>query len=142
LRWLEERGGASTLPLAVPTDGDGGPFVALGGRVLRPRRNASQTRGGARSPLWGGVSLVADGGNPVAITALTVSPQYRADGMLVAATSAGVYRSCDRGRTFDRWNDNLGDVPILALALVRADDVPVVFALGVDGTIWRREGGE
>jgi photosystem II stability/assembly factor-like uncharacterized protein len=140
VRWLEERGGASTLPLAVPTDGDGGPFVALGGRVLRPRRNASQTRRGARSPLWGGVSLVADGGNPVAITALAVSPHYRADGMLFVATSAGVYRSSDRGRTFDRWNDGLGDAPILALATARADDAPIVFALGVDGTIWRRAG--
>ena len=140
-RWLEERDGAGTLPLAVPPDGDDGPFVALGGRVLQPRRNAWQTRGGARSPLWSGVPLVAEGGNPVAITALTVSPNYRADGMLVAATSAGVYRSRDRGRTFDRWSDGLGAVPILALsATIGADVAPVIFALGVDGTIWRRIG--
>ncbi|MGI8857931.1 MAG: WD40/YVTN/BNR-like repeat-containing protein [Thermomicrobiales bacterium] len=138
VRWLEERGGTGTLPLALPPGGDDGPFVGLGNRVLQPRRNAWQTRGGMRSPLWSGASLMTDGGNPAAITALAVSPNYPADGMVFAATSAGVYRSRDRGRAFDRWNDGLGPAPVLALAATVADGTPILFALGIDGTIWRR----
>ncbi len=139
--WLEERGGAGTLPLALPPDGDDSPFVGLGGRVLQPRRNAWQTRGAARSPLWSGVALLTDRGNPAALTALAVSPNYRADGTVFAATSAGVYRSRDRGRSFDHWSDGLGPAPMLALAVTASgDDPPAIFALGVDGTIWRWAG--
>lgn len=142
--WLEEGGGARTLPLAAPSAPDGGLFVALGGRVMQPRRNAWQTRGGARSPLWSGAEPIADGGELAAITALAVSPGYRADGTVFTATSAGVYRSRTRGRTFDRWSEGLAPAPVLALAATTASHdamgvAPVlVFALDVGGTIWRR----
>lgn len=139
-RWLEERNDDGTLPLAMPSGGDV-LFVGLGGRVVQPRRNAWQTRGGARSPLWSGVALTTDAGEPVAITALAASPSYHADGMVFAATSAGIYRSRDRGRTFDRWSEGLAPTPILALAVtVGGDDTLVLFAHSVDGTIWRRAG--
>lgn len=142
-RWLEERGGAETLPLAA-SGADEALFVGIGGRVLQPRRNAWQTRGGARYPLWRGAALATEGGDPVAITALAISPNYRADGAVFAATSAGVYRSRTRGRTFDRWSEGLTPAPVLALAATTATDdaagaaPALVFALGVDSTIWQR----
>lgn len=141
-RWMEAQGGTGTLPLAVPTglsvnDDNNALFVGLNGQVLQPRRNAWQTRGGARSPLWHGVALTTDNGDPVAITALATSPNYRADGLVFATTSDGVYRSRDQGRTFARWSEGLTRAPMLALT-VTGDAPGLVFALGVDGTIWRR----
>jgi len=144
-RWLEERANVETVPLAPPGGGaslgEGDTiFVGHGARVLRPRRNAWQTRGGERSPLWSDVPLTTSDGVPATVTALAASPNYDVDGTVYAATSAGVYRSRDRGRTFDRWGEDLTPAPVIALATARAaDDAAVlVFTLGVDGTIWRR----
>ncbi len=142
-RWLEERGGG-TLPLAVAPDGS--PFVGIGGWVLHPRRSAWQRREGVRSPVWNVAALVDADGSPAAITALAVSPYYHTDGMVFAATGVGMYRSRDRGDTFAPWSEDLATKPILAvLATTVADgvrDAPgqAVFALGVNGTIWRRAG--
>lgn len=142
VRWLEERGAEGLLPLAVPaTSGDDVLFVGLPGRVAQPRRNTWQTRGGARYPLWSGAALLT-GGNLATVTALAASPNYRADGLVFAATSAGVFRSRTRGRTFERWSKGLVPTPVLALATAAGDEGVLVFALGVDGTIWRRAGGE
>jgi len=140
-RWLDEHGGGGILPLAASTaDGDDALLVGLAGQVMQPRRNAWQTRGGARAPLWQSVALATAEGDSISITALAVSPHDRADELVFAATNAGVYRSRDRGRTFDRWSDGLTPPGVLALATATtANDGPlVVFALGVDGTIWRR----
>lgn len=148
-RWLDERGGGTILPLAVSPDQHGGDgntlFVGLAGRVLRPRRNAWQMRGGTRSPLWQSVSLTRENGDPVSITALALSPNYHTDEIIFAATNAGVYRSRTRGRSFDRWSENITETGVLALAATvpvndtAPDGSLLVFALGVDGSIWQRE---
>ncbi len=143
-RWLEETGEGEILPLAASAERGGDAlFVGLGGRVVRPRQNAWQARRGARSPLWHGPTLAKEQCDPVSIsisiTALAVSPNADTDGTVFAATSAGVFRSRDRGRTFDRWSEGLLPAPMLALAAT-VDDVLLVFALGIDGTIWRRTG--
>ncbi|MGI8687082.1 MAG: YCF48-related protein [Thermomicrobiales bacterium] len=144
MRWLEESGEGGILPLAASAgQSDDALFVGLGGRVMRPRQNAWQTRGGIRTPLWHGPTLATEQSGPVSIsisiTALAVSPNARTDGMVFAATSAGVYRSRDRGRTFDRWSESLLPTPMLALAATVHESL-LIFALGVDGTIWRRTG--
>ncbi len=142
-RWLEESGGGGILPLAASAgqegQGDDTLFVGLGGRVMRPRQNAWQTRGGERIPLWHGPTLATEQSGPVTVTALTVSPNEDMDGMVFAATSAGLFRSRTHGRTFDRWSEGLLPAPMLALAAT-VDDALLVFALGIDGTIWRRSG--
>lgn len=140
-RWLDERGEGGILPLAMAAaDGDDALLVGLAGQVMQQRRNAWQTRGGARAPLWHGVALATAGSGAPTITALAVSPDSRADGLVFAATSDGVYRSRDRGRTFGRWNEGLAPPGVIALATApAANDGPIlVFALGIDGTIWRR----
>ena len=143
-RWLEEPGEDGILPLAASAGQNGDVlFVGLGGRVMRPRQNAWQTRGGARSPLWHGPTLATEQRGPasisISITALAVSPNADTDGMVFAATSAGVYQSRDHGRIFDPWSEGLLPAPMLALAAT-IDDALLVFALGIDGTIWRRTG--
>lgn len=138
VHWLEAHGDAGTMPLAAGERE--GIFVGHGARVLHPRRNAWQTRGGVRSPLWSDAPLTARDGESAIVTALATSPNYHADGTVYAATSAGLYRSRDRGRTFDRWGDDLIPARLIALATARAaeDAAILVFALGVDGTVWRR----
>lgn len=148
-RWLTAQNGSRTLPLAVSTDHASSnrhdaPFVGLAGKVWHPRRNAWQTRNGVRYPLWRDASLTTREGDSVAITALAVSPHFSIDRTIVAATSAGVYRSLDAGRTFAAWNNTIEPVPMLALSVTSApNDEPdhptfLVFALDVRGTIWRR----
>jgi len=142
--WLEERGG-KTLPLAVTPDGS--PFVGIGDRVLRPRHDAWQTRG-VRVPLWRAATLVRENGDPATVIALAVSPDYHRDSTVFAATDTGIYRSRNRGGTFEQWGEGLTQKPMLALlATLTADDGSnahtdgvTAFALGVNGTIWRRTG--
>jgi photosystem II stability/assembly factor-like uncharacterized protein len=148
VRWMEEQSNGMILPLAVALDqrgnGDDALFVGRAGGVWQPRRNAWERQGGTRVPLWHGVSLATQNGDPISITALAVSPHYRADGIVLAATSDGVYRSRSRGHSFDRWSENVTPTGVLALAMTTTanDATPdgplLVFALGVDGTIWRR----
>ena len=141
--WLDERGG-KTLPLAVTPDGS--LLVGIGDRVLRSPHDAWQTRGGVRSPLWKAAALVRENGNPATVIALAVSPDYHRDGTVFAATDAGIYRSRNRGDTFAQWSEALTRIPMLALfATLTTDDASnahrdgvMVFALGVNGTIWRR----
>ncbi len=146
-RWLDEQGEGGILPLAVAfADEECALFAGLAGQIMQPRRNTWQTRGGERAPLWHGIALATVEGNAATITALAISPNYRADGTVFAATSAGVYRSRDRGHTFERWSEGLTPPGVLALAIATvapdtANEGPlVVVALGVDGTIWRRSG--
>lgn len=136
-RWLEAETNG-TLPLAVAADGT--VIVGLGARVAQPRPHAWHTRAGARAPVWREATLAADDGGTVTVTALAVSPAFAADGTVFAATNAGVYRSGDRGRTFAPWSDGLTPPPVLALAAAMEARGVAIFALGVDGTVWRRAG--
>jgi photosystem II stability/assembly factor-like uncharacterized protein len=135
--WLQEPGGADVLPICVPPGREYSVMVGLPGRVLQPRANAWQTRHGARMPLWRATNLPTADGGPASVTSLAASPNFATDGTVFAGTSAGVYRSGDRGRTFGPWHDDMGARPVLALSVIGPR--LLVFALGVDSTIWRRE---
>jgi photosystem II stability/assembly factor-like uncharacterized protein len=138
-RWLVERG-QNVLPLALSPNYpvDKLLFVGLGNRVLRPRRNIEEVRGGARRPLWQGADLDAE--TPLSITALAVSPNFVSDGTLFAATNAGVYVSRDGGERFSAWSEGLSPASVVALAVSPgyAGD-RLVYAIGLGGTIWRRK---
>lgn len=136
--WLEEQV-HRPLPLALaPGHGpDGTVYVGLGGRVLTPRHNAWETRDGRRRPLWRGVRLAGEG---VVVTALAATSNHRHEATLFAATNRGVYRSCDAGRTFAPWGEDDMPGPVVALAVSPNHPIDrLVFAVGLDGTIWRRE---
>jgi photosystem II stability/assembly factor-like uncharacterized protein len=137
-RWLVERG-ANVLPLAIsPTyPADKALFVGLGNRVLRPRRNIEEVRGGSRRPLWQHADL---GDGTASITALVISPTFNNDATLYAATSGGIFVSRDGGEHFEEWSTGLNPTSVVALSLSPnyAKD-KVVFAVGLGGTIWRRK---
>jgi len=147
ISWLEERGETALLPLTVAAttgfvpgkSADEALFVGLAGRVLQPRRNVWQTRDNVQYPLWGSSALAMGESERPAVTALAVSPNYHTDGVIFAATSIGIYRSCTRGHEFDYWSKGFIQTPVLALATTAS--VPVsVFALSIDGTIWEQKG--
>jgi photosystem II stability/assembly factor-like uncharacterized protein len=144
LPWLRERGTALTLPMALPPNDPDLVLVGLEGRVLRLRPNAWEMRDGVRTPMWREANIIMNDSGSPAITALAVSPKFHTDGIIFAATSAGVYRSTDRGFTFSAWNEGLGPRPMLAVATISSGYLPedsfTIFAMSVDGTIWNRRG--
>jgi photosystem II stability/assembly factor-like uncharacterized protein len=135
-RWLVDRGD-NVLPLAVPATYPASKtlFVGLAGRVLRPLSNVQELRAGARRPMWDGVDL---GGG--AVTALAVSPGYRDDATVFAATSAGVFVSRDGGQSFEPWSEGLEPASVVALTVSpNYVDDRIVYAIGLGGAIWRRK---
>jgi photosystem II stability/assembly factor-like uncharacterized protein len=63
---------------------------------------------------------------PPLVSALALSPQYAADGTVLAATvEDGVFRSGDRGSKWESWNFGLLDLDVYALALSPAFGGPL-----------------
>jgi photosystem II stability/assembly factor-like uncharacterized protein len=141
-RWLEGRGTGPIQLVALPPNRFGDTVVAgLEGRVLRPRQNAWEVRGGARRPVWDAVELADDArpGRPAAITGLAASPEYERDRTVFAASSAGVFVSRDGGASFAAWNDGLD--PLAAVAVAPSPAYAhdrLLYVLGLGGTIWCR----
>lgn len=137
-RWLVERG-SNVLPVVLSPAfaADRLLFVGLGNRVLRPRRNIEEVRGGARRPLWQSVEL---GDGSASVTALAISPAFTTDSTVFAASSGGVFVSRDGGESFDSWSDGLEPTSVVALALspTYAKD-RLAFAVGLGGAVWRRK---
>ena len=140
-RLLDERT-SDTVQLAVVADGSPGGtlLVGLGARLLRPRANAVEIRGGVRRLVWDTTAL------PGTLAGLAVTPADtpvqtgHAPGRAVyAATGAGIVRSLDGGATFADWGDGLGQAGTVAAAVSPsyAQD-RLVFAVGLGGTVWRR----
>lgn len=76
----------------------------------------------------GGIVYSADGGEtwqpaslaspPPTVSALVISPNFVADGIVLAATMEdGVFRSADRGRRWAAWNFGLLDLNVLCLGI-------------------------
>jgi photosystem II stability/assembly factor-like uncharacterized protein len=143
-RWLEERGAAPVQLVALPANSRGESIVVgLGGRILRPRADAREVRGGVRRPLWASRELPSQArGSPPAITGLVASPAYAQDRTLFVASSAGAYVSRDGGESFSAWSEELEPLALVAVALspAYAED-RLVYALGLGGTLWRRRDG-
>jgi photosystem II stability/assembly factor-like uncharacterized protein len=118
-----------TLSVAVSPDKDEALHVYAGvsGGILRSMNGAG---GGASGPGWLIAPLPSP---PPLVSALALSPQYAADGIVLAATvEDGVFRSGDRGSAWQAWNFGLLDLDVYALALSPAFGGPS--ALGGDET--------
>ena len=90
---------------AAATDGEASIFAGTKGAVLR-----STDRGSS----WQIVGLASP---PPNVTALALSPHYREDGLIAAATAEdGMFISTDRGANWLPWNFGLFDLHIYALA--------------------------
>jgi photosystem II stability/assembly factor-like uncharacterized protein len=133
---LQEKDQTRWVSLAVPPtfERDGGFFVGIANRVVRPMRNAVESRGGRR-PIWTGER---PGGPRATVVHLALSPHFATDQTLFTATSAGVYVSRTGGRGWRPLRDGMTDRSIVAVALspAYADD-RLVFAASLGGAIWR-----
>jgi photosystem II stability/assembly factor-like uncharacterized protein len=136
-RWLVERGG-EPLAVVVPRQHASGGlvFVGLGGQVLKPLRQTSETRRGERRPMWRGVQVGAPG---TLVTALATPPDASNGRTLFAGTSTGVFVSRDGGDHFRAWESEGGPGAVVGVVVSPsyARD-RLVFALGLGGAIWRR----
>ncbi len=129
---LEGPAGPPSPPSIGGSGGPGGPTPPrIGGPGGPP----------ARRPLWQRAELSGlprSGG----IYALTLSPAFRQDRTVLAATDTGVYISRDAGATFAAWSDALPELPILALAFpmpgAGAGGAVRAIAAALGGAIWTR----
>lgn len=117
---------------------DGTVFASVPGGILR------STDGGKQ---WAVVALPSP---PPFVSALAVSPNYEGDGVVFAPTlEDGIFRSIDRGVTWQAWNFGLFDRNILSIAVspAFAHDRTVyvgaetgVFCSRNGGSAWRETG--
>jgi photosystem II stability/assembly factor-like uncharacterized protein len=134
---LIERDEGRWLSLAIPPtfSDDGAFYIGLGDRVLRPMRRASERRLGGQRPIWIGEHL---GNARTVVVGLALSPAYRFDQTLFAATSAGVFVSRNAGLSWRPLAAGMIDRSIVAVVPTPtyADD-RTVYAASLGGTIWR-----
>ena len=126
--WVEHASGVSGR-VALCAMGSDNVFVGLGGRVFSPLPNTREVRRRERRPLWRAAHV---GREVVAITSLAAR-----DGLVYAATNAGVFISKDRAATFADWSDGLDSRRIVAVTVSPES----VYGLGLGGTVFSRDSG-
>ncbi len=132
---LSARGSEALPLLIVPNPSrEAAIFIGVGGRVLRDC--PAIAGGGAGDSGWREAPL---GDGSLVVTHLVASPRYRSDGTLFAATSVGVYISCDRGRSFYSCSEGLnGRGVVVVTPSPRYAKDWLIYAAEPDGTLWRR----
>lgn len=128
--WVEYDAGLGWASLVIPPTfkSDVGPvFVAARDRIAMPPS-------AGRGP-WSGLK-VAEG--PVAIRQVTISPDYKYDGLIAAATSDGVYLSNTEGHTWTRMEGPLAGQAVERVSITEASVKrrTIHAALG-RGELWR-----
>jgi photosystem II stability/assembly factor-like uncharacterized protein len=121
-----------TAAVAVPPGvvADHHVFAGAPGAVLRSH-NRGQT--------WEAAPLASPAPT---VTALAISPDYEADGILFAGTAEdGVFRSKDRGARWGAWNFGLLDLNTLCLALSPAFGRDQTLFAGAESGIYRSTNG-
>lgn len=74
------------------------------------------------------------------ITALAISPSFDKDGLILAATAAGLFGSTDGGCHWQWWADGLSD-PRLTAVLFTPLPTHLAFAATADGRLFQSEDG-
>ena len=137
-RWLVEVA-SDVLPLCVsPAYAiDECVFVGVGGQVLAPLRQTREIRGAQRRPIWRSAAVGESGTRVTAVATPSTADSGR---VVFAASSTGVYVSRDGGEHFEPWGA-VNEGPSAAIALAVSPSYArdrLVYALGLDGTLWRR----
>ena len=130
--WLRSTRSVRAIPLSVSPSYrvDGRVVVGLVSDVLHPIRGTRERRHGDSLPLWRASPLPAAAAR---VTALAFA--HNDARCIFAATTTGISVSRDAGDTFADWSEDLPRAPYLSVRPIGG----AVFALGVGGTIWRRE---
>jgi photosystem II stability/assembly factor-like uncharacterized protein len=110
---------------------DGNIFAGVPGGILR------SSDGGAQ------FSFAALAVPPPSISALALSPSYAQDGIVFAATlEDGMFRSHDRGRSWQAWHFGLFDMNVLCIAISPAFSQDRTVYVGTEtGIFCSRNGG-
>ncbi len=146
--WRTDNGGERWQKIEdIPGVSDGLPVTAV---VVSP---GFRSDGTVFAAVHGGILRSNDGGNrwelvalsspaPV-VSVLAVSPNFEVDGVVLAATlEDGIFRSDDRGATWQAWNIGLFDLRVLSIALSPAFAHDRTVYVGVESGIFcSRNGG-
>lgn len=73
------------------------------------------------------------------VAALALSPDFSQDGMVLAATAAGLYRSTDGGQQWQRVQNGLADPRMITVVFAPA--TPLAFTATADGRLFQSEDG-
>jgi photosystem II stability/assembly factor-like uncharacterized protein len=122
----------SALAVAVSPNLEDDPsiFVGLNGGILRSPDNGRH---------WESALLPSP---PPVISALTISPNFIQDGLVVAGTlEVGMLRSSDRGGRWYAWNFGLLDLNVLCLAISPGFANDETLFLGAQSGIFRSTNG-
>ena len=130
-RYVQQEGAyhwaSLTVPDAEPADGEEFFCLATGPHVLRP----SGTVVGHWNALYPATVETA-------IRSVVASLDFADDNTLFVGTSAGLLRSCDRGRLWYPLIAELEGVPIESVAAARdAAGGQVMFVATINGEVWR-----
>lgn len=77
------------------------------------------------------------------VVAVAISPEFAQDGIVLAATAAGLYRSTDGGRQWTKGQSGLSDPRITTVLFAPAvsASAPLAFAATADGRLFQTQDG-
>lgn len=144
--WCSRDGGATWRPASEPGDGraTATSAVAFSPRFAEDRTVFAGGHGVVLRSLDGGRrwrAMVLPSPPPL-VSCLVASPNYGADGLLLAGTlEDGVLRSTDRGETWRRSNFGLLDPSVLALVAAPGFDRDEALYAGTETGLFASENG-
>jgi len=121
-RWLD-----IAMPSGVTQDAASQAILATGPYCLRPLRRAKD--------VWISTHVDPNGANTLSVVAIN---EVDNNGLIFAATGAGIYRSIDGGRTWQRYREGLANSSFVSILATREDDVNTLYALSLGGVLWKR----
>jgi len=129
-RWVQHGTDAEWISCFFPSDYTGQNnswYFTAENQVFKPARRFRQ--------VWSGTKPA---GTKTAILSLTGSPDFEKEAVLFVGGSDGVFRSHDRGLTWEEINDGLSNKSVLQVAVSPAYEKDrLVYLVGLGGEIWR-----
>jgi hypothetical protein len=94
---------------------------------LRPLRRAKD--------VWISTHVDPTGANALSVVALN---EVDNNGLIFAATGAGIHRSIDGGRTWQKYSEGLLSSSFVSIVSAHEEEGDVLYALSLGGIIYRR----
>lgn len=122
-RWLD-----ICMPSGVAENAASQAILATGPYCLRPLRRAKD--------VWISTHVDPNGANTLSVVAIN---EIDNNGMIFAATGAGIYRSIDGGRTWQQFREGLASASFVSIVATREESVNTLYALSLGGVLWKRK---
>ncbi len=121
-RWLD-----IAMPSGVAENAASQAILATGPYCLRPLRRAKD--------VWISTHVDPNGANTLSVVAIN---EVDNNGMIFAATGAGIYRSIDGGRTWQRYREGMTNSSFVSIIATQDEGVHTLYALSLGGVLWKR----